>query len=98
MKRKRNLTTHLLRMLRKVGMLCKKPVPQKPKLKIQKSVDADGNDISHDDLMFAKNILYGINNVGKNKKMCHYDFRKHTCRCGMTIEKLKAGEHCSIKK
>lgn len=98
MKRKRNITTHFLRMLRKVGLLCKKPAPYKPKLRIQKSVDVDGTVISHDDLILAKTTLHGVTGTGKDKKMCHYDYRTHSCRCGMTIEKMKAGEICGIKR
>lgn len=98
MKRKRNIKTSFLLLLRKVGMLCKKPQPFKPQLKIQKSVNAMGEDISHKDLMYAKNVLQGIHPTGKDKKMCHYNFRTHTCRCGMTLEKLKQKENCPLSK
>lgn len=98
MKRKRNITTSFLLLLRKVGMLCKKPTPYKPTIRIQRSVDMDGESINHKDLMFAKNILSGIHSEGKDKKMCHYDFRTHTCRCGITIEKLKQNKNCPLSK
>lgn len=98
MKRKRNITTHFLRLLRKLGMLCKKPQPFKPQIRIQKSVNAEGQEMDHNDLMLAKNKLHGLNHVGKDKKMCQYDFRTHSCRCGMNIEKLKEGENCHLNK
>jgi hypothetical protein len=94
MKRKRNFNTGFLLMLRKIGVLCKKTPPFKPSIKIQHSVNSEGDTINHEDFMFAKNILQGINNVGKNKRMCNYDFRTHTCRCGVTLEKLKEIKKC----
>lgn len=94
---KRGIKTRIFINLRKIGMLCKKTEPYKPKLKLQKSISYDGKHINHEDFMFAKNSLQGVNQLGKDKKMCHYDFQSHICRCGMTLEKLKLKQKCILK-
>lgn len=72
--------------------------PYKPTLlHISKSVDANGNDLDPNDLMIAKNALKGLHQNHKNKQTCQYNFIKHECYCGMTLEKLKNGENCSLK-
>jgi hypothetical protein len=95
---KRGIKTKIFIGLRKLGMLCEKAEPYKPKLKLSKSIDAKGEDINHKDFMFAKNALQGVNKPNKARKMCHYDFQSHTCRCGITLEKLKNQEQCPIKQ
>jgi hypothetical protein len=98
MKRKRSVLTHVFLFLRKVGLLCKKQQPYVPKLKIQQSVSPSGDSINHKDFMFAKNALLHVNELGKEKKICHYNFRTHTCRCGITLSDLKNDKNCSLKK
>jgi hypothetical protein len=72
--------------------------PYKPSLlKIQKSVDPNGNDLDANDLMFAKNKLKGINALTVDRNVCHYDYVKNTCRCGITLQKLKKDENCPLK-
>ena len=51
MKRKRNLKTSLLLLLRRFGMLCKTPMPPKKGLRISKSLMPDGTVIMHDSLV-----------------------------------------------
>jgi hypothetical protein len=98
MKRKRSVLTPVFLFLRKVGLLCKKQQPYVPKLKIQQSVSPSGDSINHKDFMFAKNALLHVNELGKEKKICHYNFRTHTCRCGITLSDLKSDKNCSLKK
>jgi hypothetical protein len=98
MTRKRTLLTYVFLLLRKIGLLCKKEKPYVPKLKIQKSLSHKGETIDHKDFMFAKNALMNINDMGKERKLCHYDFRTHTCRCGITLDDLKNNKQCPIKK
>ena len=98
MKRKRSVLTHVFLFLRKVGLLCKKQQPYVPKLKIQQSVSPSGDSINHKDFMFAKNALLHVNELGKEKKICHYNFRTHTCRCGITLSDLKSDNNCPLKK
>ena len=98
MKRKRSTIMKILLLLRRIGLLCKKEQPYVPKLKIQKSVAPSGDSINHKDFMFAKNALLNVNELGKEKKICHYDFRTHSCRCGITLNDLKLDKHCSLKK
>jgi rubrerythrin len=95
---KRGIKTRIFIGLRKLGMLCKKTEPYKPKLKIQKSLTYEGEVTNHKDFMFAKNALQGVNKINKDKKLCHYNFQTHTCRCGITVEKLKNQEQCPIKQ
>lgn len=95
---KKGLKTQTLILFRKLGLLCRKPAPFKPQIRIQKSIAPDGTPIDHEDLAFAKNSLMGINIMGKDKKVCHYDYRTHSCRCGVTIQSLKEGENCPLKK
>ena len=98
MKRKKSLLTHVFLFLRKTGLLCKKEQPFVPKLKIQQSVDPSGESIDHKDFMFAKNALLYVTELGKEKKICHYNFRTHTCRCCITLSDLKSDKNCSLKK
>lgn len=77
----------------------KKQAPTgKARLRIAKSIDASGNQIDHNDIIIAKSALYGVNKDNKDRKLCHYDFIKHTCRCGITITDLKEGKGCPIKE
>jgi hypothetical protein len=48
MKRKRNLNTFFLRMLRKAGMLCKKTQPSSPRIRISKTINPDGSETKHE--------------------------------------------------
>ena len=75
MTRKRTILTYVFLLLRKIGLLCKKEQPYIPKLKIQKSISYKGETIDHKDFMFAKNALMNVNDMGKERKLCHYDFR-----------------------
>lgn len=97
MKRKRGFSTYLYLFMRKIGLLSHKKYPnEKLTIKIQKSVYFDGSEINHDDFMLAKNLLPKNYKGGKNKKTCQYDFRSHTCRCGINLQELKNGKKCSI--
>jgi hypothetical protein len=98
MKRKRSTIMQILLLLRRIGLLCKKEQPYVPKLKIQQSISPSGDFINHKDFMFAKNALLHVNELSKDKKLCHYNFRTHTCRCGITLSDLKSDKNCSLKK
>ena len=71
--------------------------PHIPKLRLQKSIDSNGNELDPNDLVFAKNALRGTRVPNKDKRVCSYNFANHTCHCGMTLAKLKAGEPCHLK-
>jgi len=97
MKKKLTLFTYVLLIFKKIGLIYKKNKPEKPlKIRIQKTLNHKGEVISHEDFMFAKNNLPHIHKINKDKKICHYDFRKHTCRCGINIDLLKKGEKCRV--
>lgn len=87
----------LLLFLRKIGLLCKKKQPYKPKLKLSKSVNSLGKEINHKDIMFAKNALQGVAKNNKDRRLCYYDYTLHSCRCGLTLDKLKQNENCPLK-
>jgi len=95
---KRGIKTRILIALRKVGLLCRKEIPYKPKLKISKSLDSSGKPTNHIDFMFAKNALQGVNKPNKARKICHYDYQSHTCRCGIDLQKLIEGNNCPLKQ
>jgi hypothetical protein len=48
MKRKRNLMTAMLRMLRRLGMVCKKKQDPIKRIRISKTLNPDGTVIEHD--------------------------------------------------
>jgi hypothetical protein len=48
MKRKRNLKTAMLLMLRKAGYLCKKPAPAPRGIRVSKSIQPDGTTTYYD--------------------------------------------------
>lgn len=81
-----------------MGLLCKKKQKPKQQLRIQKSINSDGTLIDHEDFILAKKVLPNTTQLGKDKKSCHYDFRTHTCRCGITLDYLKMGSNCPIKQ
>jgi hypothetical protein len=97
-RRKRRLSTYIFLSLRKIGLLCKKEQPKKPlKIRVQKTLNHNGEVISHDDFMFAKNHLPHVHKINKDKKLCHYDFREHKCRCGIDLQQLKEGKRCKLE-
>jgi hypothetical protein len=98
MKRTKSLSSYIFFILRKIGLLCKKNIPTKPlRVKIQKTLNHKGEVISHEDFMFAKNHLPHVHKLNKDKKICHYDFRTHKCRCGIDLVQLKEGKRCSLE-
>jgi len=97
MKRKRGFSTYLYLFMRKIGLLSHKKYPNETlTIKIQKSLNSHGSEISHEDFMLAKNALSKKYKWGKDKKTCQYDFRNHICGCGITLEDLKNGKKCLI--
>ena len=79
--RKRNLKTKLLILLRKFGMLCKKP-HYKPVIKISKTVYPD-EDMSQTDV--ARHIF--VESRKLIHKDCEMDGKKGECnKCGATLD------------
>lgn len=98
MKRTKSLSTCIFFILKKMGLLCQKNIPSKPlEIRVQKTINYTGEIISHEDFMFAKNHLPHIHNLNRDKKLCHYDFREHTCRCGIDLTQLKEGKRCGLE-
>jgi hypothetical protein len=94
---RRKLPTYIFLILKRFNLLCKRKLSYKPlKLRIQKTLNHKGEVINHEDFMFAKNNLPHIHKINKDKTICHYDFRTHTCRCGISLDLLKKGEKCRL--
>ena len=79
MKRKRNLNTSFLIMLRKIGMLCKLPRQEKPKLRIARTVypDVRMSSIEAEQHVWIQSKL-------KSRNKCQFDSISRTCACGVT--------------
>jgi hypothetical protein len=93
MTRKRNLSTKFLLALRHLGMLCKKPVPVKPVIKISHTVLPDGyiSPIDSARHVWLENKKSGIKN-------CEFDIDAGRCeRCGLTVDGFSRGE-CTKRK
>lgn len=86
-----------LKTIRSVFGKKKTPTVGKSRLRIAKSIGVDGTQIDHQDLIIAKSVLHGVNKNNKDRKLCKYDFIKHSCYCGITISDLKDGKGCPIK-
>ena len=91
--RKRDFSTKFLLALRHLGMLCKKPVQPKPKIKIMHTVYPDGyvSPIDSEIHVWLENKKSGIKN-------CEFDIDAGKCdRCGITKDGFARGE-CSKRK
>lgn len=80
--RKRNLVTKFFIVLRKLGMLCKKPQYKKPVVKISRTVYPDEH-LSETDV--ARHIF--IESRKLIHKNCEMNGKKGVCdKCGATID------------
>jgi hypothetical protein len=87
MKRKRNLNTSFLLLLRRFGMLCKLPRQEKPKLRIARTVypDVEMTSIESEQHVWIQSKL-------KSRSNCQFDSVTRTCPCGVkSIEQFAAG-------
>jgi hypothetical protein len=78
MKRKRNLNTWLLLRLRKLGMLCKKPVETTPRIRISRTVYPDGNVTA---IEAERHVWAETKKSGRRN--CQFDIKTATCVCGI---------------
>lgn len=79
MKRKRNLNTSFLLLLRRLGMLCKLPRPaKKPTLRIARTVypDVEMSSIEAEQHVWIQSKL-------KSRSNCQFDSVSRTCPCGV---------------
>lgn len=79
MKRKRNLSTWFLLQLRRLGMLCKKPAPVAPRIRIASTVYPDGNVRAID----AERHVW-IETKKSGRRNCQFDSNTMSCVCGVT--------------
>ena len=76
---KRDFKVRILIMLRRMGMLCRKPVPRKEGLRIAKTIYPDTRltPIESEQAVWAETILSG-------RRGCGYDTTTRTCsKCGV---------------
>lgn len=84
MKRKRNLNTWFLMKLRKLGMLCKKPVEAPQKIRIQRTVYPDGDVRAIE----AERHVW-VETKKSGRKNCQFSSETMSCPCGIsTIEQF----------
>lgn len=88
MKVERTIKTDLFRLLRRMGMLCKKPTEPKARLRIARTVYPD-NRMSPIDIERA----IWVENKKKALKNCSFDTTTGTCKCG-----IKSVDDFAIKK
>jgi hypothetical protein len=87
MKIERTFKNDILRTLRKMGMLCKKPHNPKPKLKILRTVYPDVEVSSMD---AERHVWVETKKVGR--KSCNFDSTTMDCSCGVnTVEEFAQG-------
>ena len=78
MKVKRDFKTRLKLMLRHMGMLCKKPVPEKHRIRIAYTIYPEGRERPID----AERAVWVENKKSANKS-CKFDVDKRRCECGV---------------
>lgn len=94
---RKKIKAKILSSARRLGFIKKEVSPEFTKLQIQSAIDQSGNRFDHSDFVLAKQRLRGIyKKTTQQQQSCHYDFIKHTCRCGLTIDKIKSGETCVL--
>lgn len=78
MKRKRNINTTFLLLLRRFGMLCKLPRQEKPRIRIARTVypDVDMSAIEAEQHVWIQSKL-------KSRPNCKFDSVTRTCPCGV---------------
>lgn len=93
--KKRGFKTSFLLMLRHAGMLCKKPVEPKRRIRVARTVYPNG-------YSEMRPIDAEIHVFLQNKKAafpeCRYDVEARRCSCGVMGADLFAAEGCSVKK
>lgn len=92
MTRQRNIKTFLLLLLRKVGLICRKPRQHKYVLRIQSTYHPDERVTSIE----AEQHVWMLSKLSARKNF-KFDPETRTCPCGVsTIEQFAAG--CKINK
>jgi hypothetical protein len=80
---KRNWKIYCFLALKKLGLLCKVPPPQKLKVRVQSTVHPPEH-ISTLDVQ----ILHYLQSKKNSYSKCKFDVEKRTCECGVTLEKF----------
>ena len=107
MNRKRNFKTWCLLSLRRVGMLCKKPVEPKPRIRVAKTIHPDGTvdilpaRVQSKDIVnvtpMKSEVHVWIENKKSAFKNCRFDSESGSCECGVDLDDF-ASSGCSKSK
>lgn len=107
MKRKRDFQTFVLRMMRRAGMLCKKPQPERPRIRVSKSVLPDGSEVKlppvvmKEELVnpapFKSEVHIWIESKKAALKDCKFDSEAGMCICGIDLDDF-ASKGCNKNK
>lgn len=96
---RKKLKARILSSARRLGFIKKQVSPEFTRLQIRSAIDSAGNPFDHSDFVYAKQRLRGIyKKTTQQQQSCYYDFINHTCRCGLTIDKMKSGETCVLNE
>lgn len=107
MSTKKYLRGRLMLMLRRWGMLCKKEQPRVKKLRLHKSLLADGTEIYHNTPILKTDLP--INNRSIDSEVhswvewkkgynsaCKFNATTKSCVCGKNLEQFATTEICKI--
>lgn len=91
---KNSFKVKFLSWLRTMGMICRKPVPASPRIRIQKTVNVDGTVTQHGTLRsqpLSENNIATARHIWIEAKKaaasnCKFDSVSETCVCGVDID------------
>lgn len=92
MKRKRNLQTRIFLLMRRLGMLCKKPRPSKPVIRIQSTVHAHETA----DVTGVARFVF-LQNKLTTRPGCKFDPVIEKCECGRSVDEFLKETKCNAK-
>lgn len=108
MQRKRNFQTFILRMMRRAGMLCKKPQPERPRIRVSKSIMPDGTEVKLPPIVTKSELVnptpmkseihVWIESKKSALKNCRFDSAEGMCQCGIDLEDFANNGCKTIKK
>ena len=94
-------------MLRRWGMLCKKEQPRVKKLRLHKSLLADGTEIYHDTPILKSELPKNQRSIDSEvyswvewkkgyNRACKFDAATKSCVCGKNLEQFAVTEICKL--
>ena len=83
--RKRNLKTKMLIVMRRFGMVCRAPKPEKTGLRIERTVYPDNRLTPIDSEVYVY-----LETKKRSYKNCKFNPETRTCPCGVTLDNFGA--------